>query len=75
MAMIVPLETLPVGGSGRVIDIDGEHEFVTRLCEVGLRPGADIQMVQAGNPCIVAVGTHRLSLRGERLATVLVESF
>lgn len=74
MAHVLPLECLPAGRGGRIVDVDGEQEFVARLHEIGLRPGADVELVQPGNPCIVAIGPHRLSLRGDRLATVLVET-
>ena len=74
MPQIIPLDFLSAGQAGRVVDVDGEQEFVMRLCEVGLRPGVDVQVLQPGNPCIVSVGGSRLSLRGDRLAAVMVEA-
>jgi Fe2+ transport system protein FeoA len=74
MAHVVPLDCLSAGQVGRVVDVDGEQEFVARLHEIGLRPGASVELLQSGSPCIVSLGNHRLSLRGDRLATVLVET-
>lgn len=70
---IVPLELMLQGEVGEVHDIDGRPETVLRLKEMGLREGVRIRMVSPGKPCIVAVGDHRLSYRGDDSAIVLIE--
>jgi len=71
--VIVPLEMMSTGEHGKVCNLDGTPEFVVRLEEMGLREGADVRMVRAGSPCILAVNNHRLTLRTDDRATVLVE--
>lgn len=69
---IVPLDLMAAGEVGHVVQIDGSSEVVHRLAEMGLREQARILMVQPGRPCIIAVGDHRLSLRTDDDAEVLV---
>jgi ferrous iron transport protein A len=71
--LIVPLELMSSGEQGRVCTLDGSPEFVVRLEEMGLREGARVRMVRTGSPCILAINDHRLSLRFDDSATVLVE--
>ncbi|HVU89454.1 MAG TPA: FeoA family protein [Pirellulales bacterium] len=70
----IPLENLEVGASGAIAAVVGRGELLHRLDEIGLRPGAEVQMVQAGRPCIVRVNGQRLCLRADELSHVLVRS-
>ncbi|MGE3313835.1 MAG: ferrous iron transport protein A [Planctomycetaceae bacterium] len=72
MSIVIPLESLAVGESARIENVDGSIEMVTRLEEMGLRQGVDIQMVRPGSPCIIALNNHRISFRGEESAIVMV---
>jgi Fe2+ transport system protein FeoA len=40
--------------------------------ELGLRDGADIEMVQSGSPCIIRLAGHKLCFRADELFSVLV---
>lgn len=71
---VIPLELLKSGERARVIDIDGDPALVTRLHEMGLQNDTQITMLQPGQPCLIAVGNHRLTFRGEEAAVVLVET-
>jgi ferrous iron transport protein A len=73
LMQIVPLELMTPGEHGRICELDGSPEFVVRLQEMGLQEGASIRMVKTGSPCILAINDHRLSLRFDDRATVLVE--
>lgn len=73
MQEVVPLETLHPGEEGRICDVCGDHQIISRLAEMGLRSGATIRMVQAGRPCILAVDHQRLSLRIDEGVLILVE--
>jgi len=68
----IPLQCLEVGTSGAVTAVVGNGDFVHRLNEIGLRQGAEVQMVQSGRPCIVRVNGQRLCLRADELLRVLV---
>ena len=69
---VVPLELMAAGEVGHVVQVDGSPEVVHRLAEMGLREQSRILMIQPGRPCIVAVGDHRLSLRTDDEAEILV---
>lgn len=70
---VVPLELLIAGEEARIVDVDGRQELVDRLAEMGLREGVVLRMVRPGQPCILAIGNHRLSFRGDDAACVLVQ--
>jgi Fe2+ transport system protein FeoA len=73
MGDLVPIHHLPVGNSGRVMHILGCPEQVQRVKEMGIRDGAEIQMVRAGIPCIIRAGMQTLCVRGSDLLNVLVQ--
>ena len=68
----VPLQMLDVGQLAAVTDIIGQRDTVHRLHELGLRRGAEVEMIQSGSPCIVRLEGHRLCLRSDELLNVLV---
>jgi ferrous iron transport protein A len=70
---VIPLEFMESGESGHVHEIDGAEPMVHRLSEMGISKGVAIQMIQAGSPCILGVGNHRLSLRIDETVQILVE--
>ena len=72
MAIVVPLDCLAPGEEGRIENVDGSPELVTRLEEMGIRQGVGVRMVQPGSPCIIALNNHRISFRGEESAIVMV---
>lgn len=72
MSDVVPLHLLTAGQRALVADVDGNAGFVRRLGEMGLRAGANVRMVQPGQPCIIEVGHQLLTLRGGGDLMVLV---
>ncbi|HEY2841032.1 MAG TPA: FeoA family protein [Pirellulales bacterium] len=72
MILPVPLQLLEAGQVAAVTDVVGGRETVHRLHELGLRRGAEVEMIQPGSPCIVRLEGHRLCLRGDELLNVLV---
>ena len=72
MENIVPLDLMAAGEVGHVVQVDGSPDVVHRLAEMGLREQVRVMMIQPGRPCIVAVGDHRLSLRMDDEAEILV---
>jgi Fe2+ transport system protein FeoA len=71
---VIQLERLTTGQHGRVVAIEGSEKAAVRLAEIGLRPGADLRMLRAGEPCIIAIDNQRLSFRGDGAAVVMVET-
>ena len=72
MANLIPLELLERGEWAEVADVGGEADWVGRMNELGLRPGARLCMLQPGCPCLFQLGACRLSLRLDRAVHVLV---
>jgi ferrous iron transport protein A len=69
---VVPLDSLRVGESGVVVDLDGPAVAVSRLQELGLRVGQRLKMLRVGPPHLVDLGEARLCFRPESEVVVLV---
>lgn len=69
---LMPLSLLTAGQKGRIGMLLGQPDQVHRLEEMGLRGGAEIEMLQPGNPCIVRLAGHKLCFRGDELVRVMV---
>ncbi len=50
------------GQVGRVERIDGSSRTTRRLAELGVMPGATVEMLRPGRPCILRVNQTRLSM-------------
>jgi Fe2+ transport system protein FeoA len=50
----------------------GDVVSTNRLRELGLQDGAEIQMVRAGECCIVRLGNRKIGFRADETANVLV---
>ena len=72
MSQVIPLSMLRAGDSAKVDQVLGKPEQVQRLEELGIRAGETIEIVQAGSPCILQLGTKRLCFREADLLQVLV---
>jgi ferrous iron transport protein A len=72
MIVPVPLQLLDAGQVAAVTEVVGHRDTVHRLHELGLRRGAEVEMIQPGSPCIVRLDGHRLCLRSDDLLNVLV---
>lgn len=68
----IPLQCLEIGCAAEVVEVVGQRDAVHRLEEIGVRRGVEVEMVQAGRPCIVRVEGQRLCLRADELLNVLV---
>jgi len=72
------LDTLPSGIAARVLNVQGASAIVRRLMEMGIVPGAVIEVVRTaplGDPIQVCLRNYHLALRRveARAITVLVE--
>lgn len=74
MSHMIPLSMLRSGESAKVDQIVGKPEQVQRLEELGIRAGEMVEVVQAGSPCILRLGTKRLCFREADLLQVMVAS-
>lgn len=69
------LDRLRPGECGRIDRIQGDSRIHQRLSEMGLIPGADVQVVRLapmGDPMEVRVQGYSLSLRKAEAASVLL---
>ncbi len=69
---LLPLELLDRDAWADVAEVTGEHQWVSRLAELGLRIGCRLRVLQPGSPCLLQVGECRLCLRGDWAAQILV---
>ena len=72
MHALIPLSALRSGQVAEVRQVAGRPEQVRRLEELGLRDGAQLEMVRSGSPCIVRLGTSTLCFRSGELLAVMV---
>jgi Fe2+ transport system protein FeoA len=69
---LLPLELMRDGEWGDVALVQGEPGWVGRMAELGVRVGCRLQVLQPGSPCLVRIGSSRLSLRGDEALQILV---
>jgi len=70
------LETLSVGGRGRIVQIDDDDAVSVRLMEMGLTEGEEIQLLcfaPLGDPIEFLVRGYRISLRASEARRVRIE--
>ena len=73
-AELIPLTLLRPGQRARVDQVIGGGMLMHRLREMGLRGGAEVEMVRPGSPCIIRLAGHKLGVRSDELAGVLVKA-
>ena len=71
-AELIPLNLLDDGATAQVAEIMGGPEQVHRIKELGLKHGAELQMLRSGSPCIIRMAGQTLCFRGSELLSVLV---
>jgi ferrous iron transport protein A len=69
------LTSLPAGQRARLVRIEGGHQAVHRLSEMGLTPGVELEVLRrnGGGPLLLAVRDTRLALGRGMADRVLVE--
>lgn len=72
MLNLIPIDLLDSGESAEIVELEGDAPWVSRMAELGVRPGARLRMLQPGCPCLIQVGEMRLSLRLAAMVQVLV---
>ena len=74
MHELIPLNRLRTGRIAQVAEVVGRPEQVQRIHELGLRDGAEVQMVRSGSPCIIRLAGHTLCFRPNDLLSVFVRT-
>jgi Fe2+ transport system protein FeoA len=69
---LIPLQFLNPGQTARIGQLVGPPDAVHRLEELGLRLGAEVEMVQMGAPCMIRLAGHKLCFRDSEALQVLV---
>lgn len=72
MPNLLPLRLLPSGHRARIDQLLGHADEVHRLQELGMRVGTQVEMIQAGSPCIIKLDGARLAFRDNDALGVLV---
>lgn len=69
------LDALPFGAEARVVSVGGESAVARRLMEMGVVPGAPVQVIKAaplGDPIEVRVRGYHLALRRSEAKTISI---
>lgn len=69
---LLPLHLLPTGCLAEIGQLLGQADEVHRLEELGLRVGTQVEMIQAGSPCIINLAGTKLCFRDNEAFRVLV---
>jgi Fe2+ transport system protein FeoA len=69
---LIPLQLLVRGQFGEISELVGRPDQIQRLRELGIRSGAQVEMLQPGSPCIVRLDEQRLCFRESDLIGILV---
>lgn len=72
MNQLFPIELLGPREPARIAEMFGPHDEVHRLSELGIRVGAEVEMVRAGQPCILRVHGKEFCFRPSAAVSVLV---
>ena len=71
------LAQLVVGARGKIVRVTGEDQISSRLLEMGLTPGALVQLLGTaplGDPIELSIRGYRLSIRRSEAARVEIET-
>jgi Fe2+ transport system protein FeoA len=71
---LLPLHLLRPGSRALIGQLVGGPDEVHRLEELGMRVGAQVEMVQSGSPCIIRLGGSKLCFRDNEAFHVLVQT-
>ncbi len=74
--MTATLESLQTGQHARVQDVQGDDSLALRIMEMGLLPGAEIELIgraPLGDPLEIRVAGYHLSLRKAEAHRVVIE--
>jgi len=74
MHFLLPLHLLAPGSRALIGQLVGRADEVHRLEELGMRVGTQVEMVQAGSPCIIRLGGAKLCFRDNEAVGVLVRT-
>jgi ferrous iron transport protein A len=74
---VTTLAQLVVGARGKIVRVTGEDQISSRLLEMGLTPGALVQLLGTaplGDPIELSIRGYRLSIRRSEAARVEIET-
>ena len=74
--MIKTLDTLAIGESGTIVKVHGEGRVRRRLFDMGLTPGAEVDLrkkAPLGDPLEITLRGYELSLRKDEAVNVDIE--
>ena len=75
--MIKPLSALKIGESAVVEKLEGAHEFMLHMVELGFSPGEKVSLLEVapwGGPLEIELMGYRLAIRKSEAQHILVRS-
>lgn len=70
---LVPASSMAQREFGQIRLMSGDQQATHRFAEMGIRPGAQIQLIRHGKPCMIAVDGRKFSMRAEDLDEIFVQ--
>jgi Fe2+ transport system protein FeoA len=65
------LQDLPQGKCAQVVDLIGKSADVLQLCEIGMRIGVSLVMMQTGKACVIRVNGSKICLRPHQVQVIV----
>jgi Fe2+ transport system protein FeoA len=71
-APLQPLQSMDEGDWVDVAEVRGDSAWISRLAELGIAAGRRLQILRRGTPCLLQLGSSRVSLRPGAASQILV---
>lgn len=71
------LNSLPIGATAKVTNVNGNSPITKRLMEMGVVPGASVRVIKSapfGDPLEISVRGYHLAMRRNEADTIEVQS-
>ena len=69
----LPLDLLPLGKEGRIVEVAGDPSRVHQLAEIGLRLGCAVRVIRSGQPSLLVIDGRRLTIRLSNEVDIFVQ--
>jgi Fe2+ transport system protein FeoA len=69
---VLPLQSMDEGDWADIAEVRGDSAWISRLAELGIAAGRRLQVLRRGTPCLLQLGSARVSLRQDAGSQILV---
>jgi ferrous iron transport protein A len=69
---LLPLQSMNEGDWADIAEVRGDSAWISRLAELGIAAGRRLQVLRRGTPCLLQLGSARVSLRPGAASQIFV---